>query len=372
MKLPKDILISAKENKTSIGDNPCLPPEEEEKFIVKILNDYFDRISSYYKDINENELRNELSRLIVKCKNFERNNISNLELICADCINELFDIPDDAVEIKCKIVDKIDNNEERLLPEKNMDYTFDDIQDMDNLTGEIYKRRVLNCLISGASLYYAKYFKPYFEKTFEIESELPSLYKKIMSINEVLLFLTKDNLKDNSDGGTVNVYISSENNIVTIESKALLFPILLAETIKGILELSISHGLPNNRDKAMYVIGKSDFKLAEMWDMRIGCPLWEIIVKECDSIGYDVKEVGINFIMMYFAMMSVDEFNTKMKEIFANTRRGKQILDEIINDINKNKEQDNFDDFIQTQNNNNIIITDDDYFNADELITDSI
>lgn len=192
-----------------------------------------------------------------------------------------------------------------------------------------------------------------------------------MSINDILLFLTKDNLKDNSDGGAVNVYISDENNIVTIESKALLFPILLAETIKGILELSISHGLPNNRNKAMYVIGKSDFKLAEVWDMRIGCPLWEIIVKECDSIGYDIKEVGINFILMYFAIMPVEEFNMKMKEIFANTKKGKKILIDIISDINKNKEQDDFNDFINNQNSNNII-GDEEYFEAEDLITDSI
>ncbi len=371
MPLPKDILISAKENKTSIGDNPCLPPEEEEKFIVKILNNYFDNITSSFNNINENELRNELSKLIVKCKNFEKNNISNLERICVDCINDLFDIPNDTIELKCQIVDNIDNNEERLLPEKTSNYTFDDIQDMDNLTGEIYKRRILNSLIAGASLYYAKNFKPYFEKIFDIESELPSLYKKIMSINDILLFLTKDNLKDNSDGGAVNVYISDENNIVTIESKALLFPILLAETIKGILELSISHGLPNNRNKAMYVIGKSDFKLAEVWDMRIGCPLWEIIVKECDSIGYDIKEVGINFILMYFAIMPVEEFNMKMKEIFANTKKGKKILIDIISDINKNKEQDDFNDFINNQNSNDII-GDEEYFEAEDLITDSI
>lgn len=372
MSLPKNILISAQENKTSIGDNPCLPPEEEEKFVVRILSKYFDDISSHFNTIDENELKDKLSSLVAKCKKFERNNVSELERICAVCVNELFDIPENTLEIKCKIVDSIDDNEERLLPEKTEDFSFDDINDMDNLTGEIYKRRMLNSLIAGASLYYAKNFKPYFEKVFDIESELPSLYKKIMSINDVLLFLTKDNLEDNCDGGTVNVYISNEDGIVTIESKALIFPILLAETIKGVLELSISHGLPNKREKAMYVIGKSDFKLAELWDIRIGCPLWELIVKECDSIGYDIKEIGINFILMYFAMMPVKDFNTNMKEIFACTKKGKHILNDIINDIERNKEQDSFNDYIQAQNSNCVIIGDDEYFEADDLITDSI
>lgn len=81
-----------------------------------------------------------------------------------------------------------------------------------------------------------------------------------------------------TDGGKVDVNLSSSDNIVSIKSQGILMPILLEETIKGILELAISHGLPKNSAKAQYIISKSDFKLAEMWDMRIGLPLWEHIL----------------------------------------------------------------------------------------------
>ena len=35
--LPKHILKALKENKTSLGEHPSYPPEEEEKFIVNLV-----------------------------------------------------------------------------------------------------------------------------------------------------------------------------------------------------------------------------------------------------------------------------------------------------------------------------------------------
>lgn len=370
--LPKHLIKSALKNQTSIGDNPCLPPEDENKFIVSLLDDYCDEILPS-DNVDENELKEKLSELIIQCKKIERKYNNALEQICAECITELFQIPDDTVQIDCKLVNKVDTDSERLLPEKNNKYTFDSIEDIDILTGEIYKRRMLNALIAGASLYYARNFKPYFQKVFEINDELPSLYKKIMDINEILLYLSKDSLtkEGDNDGGKVDVYMSSNDEMIQINAEALLFPILLSELTKGILEIAVSHGLPEDREKAMYVIGKSDFKLAEIWDMRIGVPLWKLIVNRCEKLGYDVKEVGVNFLFMYFATMSVNEFNHNMKEVFAGTKKGMKILDNIIDEIIDGKEQDDFDEYMELKHSENIPINDEDYFNAEELITDS-
>ena len=123
--------------------------------------------------------------------------------------------------------------------------------------------------------------------------------------------------------------------------------------------------------KGTYKSKIADFKLAEVWDMRIGCPLWEIIVSLIDELGYNAEEIGINFIMMSFAVMDCNEFNEKMKEILAKTKRGKEIMNEILVEIIHNKEQDEFDDFI-TNMNNKPQLTDDDYYEADELLTDAI
>lgn len=49
---------------------------------------------------------------------------------------------------------------------------------MNYLSGEIYKRRMLNALVAGASMYYMNYIGNYIKEIFEINPDLPSLYKK--------------------------------------------------------------------------------------------------------------------------------------------------------------------------------------------------
>lgn len=372
--LPKHILNALKNNSTSLGDHPSYPPEEEEKFIIYLLQDTFDELTEKTGDFDYETLKSELSRILKDCKKIERNNIQPLEELCTKIITDLFRIPSDTIEIESKIVDKVDTSLERLIPEKTTDFSFDDIDDMNNLTDEIYKRRMLNALITGAAMFYTNYIGNYVRELFDINSDLPSLYKKALDYNNVLLFYEKDKFNDkhSTNGGKVDVTISSKDTYPIIKAEGILFPILLEETIKGLLELAIAHGLPKKIDKAKYVMSKSDFKLAELWDMRLGLSLWKLIVKEMEECGYDMIEVGINFFFMTLAEMECGEFNKTLQEIFARTRKGKEFLSDMAEEILYNRERDEFDDFIQTKNSETVQINDDEYFTPEELITDDL
>ena len=194
----------------------------------------------------------------------------------------------------------------------------------------------------------------------------------MIDYNNLLLFYEKDtfNSEKNTDGGKVDVTISSEQEFSIIKAEGLLFPILVEETIKGILELAISHGLPQNLEKAKYVISKSDFKLAELWDMRLGFALWKLIEKEMETCGYDMTDIGINFFLMELSQMSCEQFNKSLKEIFARTKRGREVMTNIAEKIIYNKEKDDFEDYIKSKNDAAVQINDDDYFTPEELITD--
>ncbi len=372
--LPKHILNALKNNSTSLGDHPSYPPEEEEKFIIYLLQDTFDELTEKTGDFDYETLKSELSRILKECKKIERNNIQPLEELCTKIITDLFQIPSDTLEIETKIVDKVDTSLERLIPEKTTDFSFDDIDDMHNLTDEIYKRRMLNALITGAAMFYTNYIGNYVRELFDINSDLPSLYKKALDYNNVLLFYEKDKFNDkhSTNGGKVDVTISSKDTYPIIKAEGILFPILLEETIKGLLELAIAYGLPKKIDKAKYVMSKSDFKLAELWDMRLGYSLWKLIVKEMEECGYDMIEVGINFFFMTLAEMDCGEFNKSLQEIFARTRKGKEILSDMAEEILYNREKDEFDDFIQSKNAETVQINDDEYFTSEELITDDL
>lgn len=373
VELPKHIIKSLRTNRTSLGEHPAFPPEEEEKFIVNLVSDTFNEIVENTNIEDVTVLENELSTIIGQCRKIEKDNIQALEELSYKIITEMFDIPSDTLKMEGKIVNKIDTSTERLVPEKTEGFSFDDIEDMNYLSGEIYKRRMLNALVAGASMYYMNYIGNYIKEIFEINPDLPSLYKKMIDYNNLLLYISKDtlNTKETTDGGKVDVTISSKDEYPIIKAEGLLFPILFEEIVKGILELAISHGLPNNVEKAKYVIGKADFKIAEVWDMRLGYALWKLIQDEISECGYDILEIGINFFLMELSQMDTEEFNSTLKEIFARTKKGKRNIDEIVQRITYNKDKDEFDDYIKTKNDSTIQINDDEYFTPEELITDN-
>lgn len=373
VELPKHIIKSLRTNRTSLGEHPAFPPEEEEKFIVNLVSDTFNEIVENTDIEDVTVLENELSTIIGQCRKIEKDNIQSLEELSYKIITEMFDIPSDTLKMEGKIVNKIDTSTERLVPEKTEGFSFDDIEDMNYLSGEIYKRRMLNALVAGASMYYMNYIGNYIKEIFEINPDLPSLYKKMIDYNNLLLYISKDtlNTKETTDGGKVDVTISSKDEYPIIKAEGLLFPILFEEAVKGILELAISHGLPNNVEKAKYVIGKADFKIAEVWDMRLGYALWKLIQDEISECGYDILEIGINFFLMELSQMDTEEFNSTLKEIFARTKKGKRNIDEIVQRITYNKDKDEFDDYIKTKNDSTIQINDDEYFTPEELITDN-
>ena len=367
MNLPEHIVSALQSNATSLGKCKCFPQYEDCDFAVEIVSERYEKLVEMIGSDNRGLLKRELSRLISECKSIEKECKGALEKLCTKVVTELFNIPDDTVDIKVSLVDKVDASSQRMTPEEAVDFTFDNIGDMNNLTGEIHKRRVLNALIVGAALDYAGRASSYIKDLFEINPDLPSNYKRIMAYNELLSYVEEDTLSSDesaSDGGKVDVSLGDPNSAVSIKAEGVIFPILLEETIKGILELAISHGLPHNKKKAMYVVGKADFKLAELWDMRLGTVLWAIIEKQIDGNGIEP-----NFLLMELSKLPCDDFNSIMTEIFAETRDGKEILNQIVDQIRHDKDKDDFDDFIKSKSSKHQI--DDEFFEPDELITDS-
>lgn len=368
IQLPKHILDALQNNKTSLGEHPSYPPDEEETFIVNTVAHKFSKICDNKEIVDIEQVKTQLGKLITDCKKIEEKNISALEQLCVSIVTELFSIPEETIQLDAKLVSEVNTDNQRLLPEKTDDFSFDSIDDMNHLSDEIYKRRMLDSLVVGAAIYYSNNISLYIKELFEIDSELPSLYKKIMEYNSILLFFEKDTItdKDNSiDAGKVDVTMDMPQNMVTIKSEGIIFPILLEETIRGILELAIAHGLPEDRKKAEYIIKKADFKLAELWDIRLGITLWDIIMEQIDNLDF----VEPNFFLMTLSEFSPEKFNAYLREIFAKTKKGEEILQNIIKKIVSEKDNDEFDDFI-AQSNNSFQI-DDGYFTSEELVTDS-
>lgn len=379
----KHIIKAIDDNKTSLGDNPALPPEDDMKSLSRMVTTYYEGLESKVKLLFPQlvgKLREEdLSELLSQAMKEERKSHVALEELVARFVKEEFELDDSDIEFSINLVSKVDNDSCRMYPEQNTDYTFEDIEDMKGLTSEIYKRRFLNALTTGAAMDYAAYIGRYIPDIEKINSDLPAIYEKLMLLNEVFLFTSKavgPGENDGSDGGKVDVYMASPEQPVKIEAEALTTPILLYEAIKGLLELAIAHGLPQDRGKASYIISKADFKFAEIWDQRLGIVLWNEIKTAIGHIeGLDINKLGLCHIFMELSQLDCDAFNRLMSNVLAKTKSGKQLLTELCEKIVSLKEREDFDSDMADME-GQVPPTDDGYFgddNADDiLLSDSV
>lgn len=376
---PEHIIKSAIDGKTSLGKQKAFPQISGDDFLVGLLNDRYNTLQDSIGDLSETELKDRLNKYITKTQKIERNSIQALESLGSRIINDLFKIPQDTINIKMKLVDDIDTSNIRMTPESEPDFTFSDINSMHRITDEIYKRRLINSIIAGVSAYYGNNVKMYLSELYSINPELPLLYDKINTCNDYLMFIAKERLNpedlDYTTAGRVDVIISGAGEMPTVESYGITFPVLLEETIKGILEIASTYGLPDDMDEAKFVIGKSDFELAKGWDWRIGYPLWEIFESCIDELGdeYDIKEIGLNFIIKELSQLDVNEFNESMQEIFAKTKRGSDVIKEVLDKIIREKGRDDFNNFMSQKSSEFYQLNDstnndeDEYFTPDEL-----
>lgn len=339
--LPQFLFKLVKTHTTSLGDNEAFPTSDEYPFDYALLKERYNEVCDAIDDIgleslDEDYLMSELSSLVTKCKELETPVRDALEKVCENALNKLFAIPEESINMTFKLVDRIKfKSPIRMRPESSdsLKYNFKDIADIDLSNKAIGKRRFIDALIQGASYIYANVEGLYIDDIDRINPELPRLYRKIRIINDFLLFTKKEEMSDDKpmQGSYVETHLGIDDVKTTIKAQGIIFPLLFHEAIKGLFELFSAHGLPQDREKAQYIIRKADFVLAEPWDLRLGVGLWRMIFGGVEDTNM------IPYMFTSFVKIPTDEFNLSVKEILSNTEKG----NEIINTLMTNAEYDN-------------------------------
>jgi hypothetical protein len=165
------------------------------------------------------------------------------------------------------------------------------------------------------------------------------------------------------NGGVVRVQFPTQSNPkAVIYAQAMVFPVLIHELVKGVMELISAHGLPKEKRIGEYVINKADFLAAEPWDMRLGPSLWGRFTSMIEPDDFHLKHQ----IYCDLAALPVKEFNTKMREIMAGTKEGKIIIETIVKEIKKEIQNDEFNEAMNEINTHHDIK--DEGFDLDELM----
>lgn len=362
--LPKDIMKALARNLTSLGDHPSFPPEEEYKFDSKITLERFQQVKDDVLSIEDladysvQGLSKAVNQMMLECQEIENANKEALEKLCFNIVVDLFAIPEDIINFSCTLTDSISPKSIRAnVKPVSTDMTFIDINHMNTLSDEVYKRRLIDALITGAAMNYSKIKKEYIGDLYEMNPKLPKLYRDIVKIMNYLMFVKNDigiSDEDKKQIGVVNVLIGNKTRRTEINAEGVIFPVLLMESIKGMMEAFAAHGLPKNKKEASYVMSKADFLAAEPWDMRMGPILWDCFEEAMQE--KDTKMVPNIFVEI--VSLPIDEFNNLMKEIFAKTKKSKKVFELVKQEIEERIEYSDFQDRMQTRSIESNVISD--------------
>lgn len=362
--LPKHIYKALETHKTSLGNNSAFPPSHDFDFTYNLIKKGFKEAAMEIPmELRDEKAASErLSKLMVECIRKERPIRAFLEKLCYNAVIDLFAIPNETIEIECKLVDKVEPKRSvRVTPEEGEEYEFNDIDDVTNSNSAVEQRRFINALVQGIADTYSS-VDGFADEISEKSEGLVDIYNEIIALNNYLLYVEKEKMSDERpmQGAYAEVRLGNDTEKTSIDVQALIFPLLFRETIKGLFESISSYGLPQDKKKAMHIIRQADFLLAEPWDMRFGKGLWEPIASLCGDTEL------LPYLFMDIVKLPNEEFNPFMQNVLAKTTKGKEYIDKLIVDAENTFGYNEFLGRMAKKNAERSLMTDD-CFTAEEL-----
>lgn len=373
MQLAKFIYSAIKDHNTSLGNNKAFPHREDVSFEYVVLKRRYKQVIEQIQEVfgylpKIEDAESLLSKLITYAQRLEKPLRPQLEKLCEAVVNNVLGVPQETILLECNLVSKIEPEEAlRILPEYDEDeptYDFEDVDEIAMANDAILKRRIMNSLVQGVS-YYLMMDNFDSSQLSEWSDELADLYLQIIVLNDYLLFSKQEKISDKAPmlGAYVETHLGKGNQKTIITAQGLIYPLLLQETFRGFFELFASHGLPDDTEAAKYIIQHADFVVAEAWDLRMGVPLWSAI-EHCMS---ETPEASVYpYIFASLAQLPIKEFNKTLQNLFSNTKYGKNYINDIINEVNHDKEYNLFKQDIEKFNLEKCVISETD----DELINE--
>ena len=223
-----------------------------------------------------------------------------LEMVAAQMVTDAYPIIDYAnIKIDAKIVDMSDIRLPEPSPQEDPalpDFGEDDPEKMKA------KRRIINGITQGASIRGAFGFMLFKEYLDDINPSLVEKYNEILKLafgiyddeNAIAMLLAMIAQNQNMPGGESEMEYDEETGQFVIKARALCFPMLVHEIVKGLYEIVGTKGFSADREKNQAIVNAVDKLSNEPNDLRFGKFLYDAINKiyaESDINDARVREL---------------------------------------------------------------------------------
>ena len=262
-----------------------------------------------------------------------------LEQLAVDLVIKEMGIPEGAMQFDAKLVMQPMGasqgmQEEPELPSEEEIEEF--MGDAETFDLERAKRRFINSLIQGAAFKGGHMFNLVSRELNDVDPRLMNLYTVSQSLMEhaYWLFPDMEGMAGGGGGQMGQSEVDTETDPPTVKARAMTFPLLVHELVKGIYEIFGTHGLPDDPRQQEMIMKAEDTLPAEIWDSRLGPIFWEKFVEAypMELFDEDMKHIQ-HYLFMRFSKLNAEEFFRVAKLILSGNPQGTQFIQRMVNEI---------------------------------------
>jgi hypothetical protein len=284
-----------------------------------------------------------MQRLIM----IQSQNAEELEALAVKLVKDELGIPDGAMQFDAQLMMQPMGAAEGMKSEPEMpseEEVEELMGDIENFNLERAKRRFINSLIQGAAFKGGHMYVMVRDEINDINPQLMNLYAVTQALMEhaYWIFPDMEGMAGGGGGQMGQSEFDPETDPPTVKARAVTFPLLVHELVKGVYEVFGTHGLPDDPRQAEMVLSAEDSLPSEIWDSRLGPIFWEKFVSTypMELFEDDMKHIQ-HYLFMRFSALNAEEFMTLAKKILKGEPEGQRIIQRMVDDIVKElKEQD--------------------------------
>jgi hypothetical protein len=223
-----------------------------------------------------------------------------LEKLAVDMFKELYPIVDEeGIKVDAKLVSMSDVGRE-----------------LDENFSPEFRRRIQNAITQGAALRGAFAFYLFKEHLDELDPSLVEKYNQIMKNafgiyddeNAIAMMLSALAQGHKAAGGSSKVIINEADSGITIRARAICFPMLVHELIKGFWELASLQGFKGDKAANQAVVDKVDLLKNEPSDIRYGKFIYDALNNIFIESEYSDDPRVREFFIIEIYQLEDDEF----------------------------------------------------------------
>ena len=344
-------------SQTDLSGNPALPHMNNEKFSnfeELLASKAFKRSAINFEKYtglkidpnNPMGMMLATAQCVQQLTEIEQDHFHELEQIANDLVFKIMGLEEGDLEFDLLLtgLGEIDLSDTDSASEEEIEQTTEELYEKyEELDLEIQKRRFINSLTQGAAVKAQDAFHLVKEEINRLDPRLLNLYCILCSASDAGYWTIPDSTIESLGGGegasdiaTGKMEVDPEgpNGIPLITVRAAMFPVLIHEMVKGVMEVYALHGQNEDQDIAKGAMQAADGLSKETWDLRLGPAIWETFREMYpDELFNEDKQHLEKYLLMKIYKIPAKEFNGIMRAILSKDPKGKKFMENLLKDI---------------------------------------